>query len=594
MLLHFRMCCGSLICSCLCCRCCRTNIHSDGKKHKCCKLDKKLGKNPGKPIVVPLVRRAIYALPDLSGMDVLQIILDNPNGWFYPGNFVSGTVILRTSEPVKARAVEVIFQGKAKTSWYVSESYRHEGKLHTENVLYSSEIMYVKESKCVWAPPPGQKHLPVGEMRFPFQFHIPPNAPPTFEGSFGFIRYFIKAKIDRPWRIDNRHQVGFTVLPHFDLNSLPYSGYPLLRDSHQEIGCCCFKHGRLMIRLIVQKSGFVPGELIPVRVEIQNHASKGVKKILTEVYQIQHFTAERCSNRVVYVPHIQQHANMLQKEHRQVVATTQKTFNEPRVGNWTFEDVLQLTPVVPSFNICQIIQVDYIIKVSVVTTSTFYSTVAADVPMLVGSIPVRNMIAMPAEGIRTGDTLVPPQPSAPPPDYVPQLMPAQVTSTFVTDDPTNEEKAPDYKPQYFFYPPAVPDNSTPNPSAPIGEGAEIGFKEKPMDNGNMVGAFGEQGNKMKIGSGFEESDAMRRVKKALEEMEMTEKKDDEKEVEEEKIEEEMEKERLLEKEEGDGKKVEEIGKDEDLEMIDVMDNINEGEDLKQEDLMEKKSPSKDP
>ncbi|CAD5213397.1 unnamed protein product [Bursaphelenchus okinawaensis] len=402
-----------------------------------------------------MLRQVLDSLPDFSGMDVLRIELDNPNGWFYPGSFVAGTVIIRTSDAVKARAVEVIFQGKAKTSWYVSESYRHDNKTHTENVLYQSEVFYANDNKCLWAPPPGQKHLPVGEMRFRFQFPIPTNAPPTFEGTYGFIRYFIKVKIDRPWRIDNRHQIGFTVLPHFDLNSVPYSGYPLLRENHKEIGCCCFKHGRLMVRLIVPKSGFVPGELIPIRVEIQNHATKGVKKISTQVNQIQHFTADRRSNRILFVPHLSQNPDIMQKHYTQVVAQTQKVFNEPRTGNWTFDDVLQMTPVVPSFNICQIIQVQYTLTVKVSSENTFSNTVECEVPMLVGSIPVRNIMPMPAEGIRTGDTLVPPQPSAPPPDYEPRVMSSNVNGELVKDDPNDEEKAPNYKPQYFYYPPNV-------------------------------------------------------------------------------------------------------------------------------------------
>lgn len=70
------------------------------------------------------------------------------------------------------------------------------GKTRRETVPYYSEIIYVDQSVYVWNSTES-KRLPVGENRFPFSFILPTNCPPTFEGSVGFIRYFIKAKIDR-------------------------------------------------------------------------------------------------------------------------------------------------------------------------------------------------------------------------------------------------------------------------------------------------------------------------------------------------------------------------------------------------------------
>ena len=35
--------------------------------------------------------------------------------------------------------------------------------------------------------------MPAGEHYLPFSFSLPPNLPPSFEGDYGYIRYWAKA-----------------------------------------------------------------------------------------------------------------------------------------------------------------------------------------------------------------------------------------------------------------------------------------------------------------------------------------------------------------------------------------------------------------
>jgi hypothetical protein len=104
---------------------------------------------------------------------------------------------------------------------------------------------------------------------------LPINLPPTFEGSIGFIRYYIKAKIDRPWRIDNVVQRAFTVTPHFDLNSINYAGLvsfeisstnsfyfqPTVKQMSKDLGFLLFKHGHVNVKIMLAKTGYVSGKL---------------------------------------------------------------------------------------------------------------------------------------------------------------------------------------------------------------------------------------------------------------------------------------------------------------------------------------------
>lgn len=63
--------------------------------------------------------------------------------------------------------------------------------------------------------------LPAGQHTFPFQLQLPQDLPPSFEGAYGYIRYWAKATIDKPWKFDQHTKRAFTVIPSLDLNQQP-------------------------------------------------------------------------------------------------------------------------------------------------------------------------------------------------------------------------------------------------------------------------------------------------------------------------------------------------------------------------------------
>jgi hypothetical protein len=62
--------------------------------------------------------------------------------------------------------------------------------------------------------------LHAGNHLFPFQFVLPINIPGSFEGkSSCYVRYWLKANIDRPWKFDPEYKMLFTVGSVLDLNT---------------------------------------------------------------------------------------------------------------------------------------------------------------------------------------------------------------------------------------------------------------------------------------------------------------------------------------------------------------------------------------
>jgi len=61
--------------------------------------------------------------------------------------------------------------------------------------------------------------LSPGEHSFPFEFRLPEeNLPSTFEGKHGYVKYWLKAILDRPWKDDMAIVEPFTVTERVDVN----------------------------------------------------------------------------------------------------------------------------------------------------------------------------------------------------------------------------------------------------------------------------------------------------------------------------------------------------------------------------------------
>uniref|UniRef100_A0A915DPP9 Arrestin-like N-terminal domain-containing protein n=1 Tax=Ditylenchus dipsaci TaxID=166011 RepID=A0A915DPP9_9BILA len=225
-------------------------------------------------------------------VDIFRIEIFSDTGVFFPGQPVNGRLIAALREPVKARAVVVYVVGRAHTYW---EESRSNGSHNTTDV-YTAEFVYLNLQIPVWLPNnPTFPFVPAGMQEFPFHFTLPLNCPPSFEGFYGFIRYFCRAKIDRPWRVDDTTATAFTVMPIFDLNLVLYANSSVGRQFSEMITtCCCCDHGRIIVDASVSKCGLVPGETAVVLVNVQNLSSKYVYQIEIVLNEISRNVGQHC------------------------------------------------------------------------------------------------------------------------------------------------------------------------------------------------------------------------------------------------------------------------------------------------------------
>ncbi|KAI6215068.1 hypothetical protein M3Y94_00341600 [Aphelenchoides besseyi] len=382
----------------------------------------------------------------------MRIDFDSQRGVYFPGQMVTGTVHIRSKEEIKARSVTVSIVGKAKTQWTVwEEEHHHQANTnrgtHRHSIPYTSEIVYIDQTMSVWQPPPNTKRLPMGENRFAFSFLIPPVAPPTFEGTIGFIRYVCKAKIDRPYHIDNKVTRAFTVSPHFDLNTIPYVACPTSHRIGRELGVLFFKHGRVDANVHLPRVGFTPGESISLRMDISNSSKRDIVQIECALIQTANCSAKRHSS-VIYHS-IYRHKDIETREESRIVFEHLEDFKVAKLSSATYQRSFTIPPVVPSFNICPIIQVGYYLKVKIVAKNYVKNKVGCEIPILLGTIPISNTSTTQTNEQPSG-LLVPPMPSAPP-DYETSVQGIRYEDSIfksnMSEDP--DEKVPDYIPQYI-------------------------------------------------------------------------------------------------------------------------------------------------
>lgn len=65
--------------------------------------------------------------------------------------------------------------------------------------------------------------IPAGSHTYNFSAKLPDSLPSSFESQFGYVRYTVKAILNRPWKFDQECKAAFTVVSPLDLNKVPES-----------------------------------------------------------------------------------------------------------------------------------------------------------------------------------------------------------------------------------------------------------------------------------------------------------------------------------------------------------------------------------
>lgn len=176
----------------------------------------------------------------------LQIDVDGRTT-FQPGQAVTGRLTVEVLKDVQVTAIRLLARGKETTSFSVKKGGgRGNQKCEESYIHYQHLITFFGFS--MESGRTGGASLQEGTYEYPFQFVIPPSAPPSYHcrmaAGTAELEYILRATVDIPRGFDGKKEVRLVVLP-----TIARQQYDQLRDMRKVVsnknvalaidpGCC--------------------------------------------------------------------------------------------------------------------------------------------------------------------------------------------------------------------------------------------------------------------------------------------------------------------------------------------------------------------
>ncbi|XP_068852967.1 arrestin domain-containing protein 2 isoform X2 [Aphelocoma coerulescens] len=279
------------------------------------------------------------------------------------GELLHGRVQLELRGALRVRALEVCARGLATVHWRESRSMGL-------NVVYRdyTACQTFLYRRCQLIHDNGEATvLQAGRHEFPFTFQLPETLATSFEGKHGSVRYWVKAKLHRPWSTVKKAKKEFTVIEPIDINT-PALLAPQAGAKEKLARAWYCSRGQVSVTAKIDRKGYTPGEVIPIFAEIDNCTSRAVVP-KAAIIQTQTFIARGTK-----------------KQKKSVVTSiTGDPIPAGKREVWHGR-ALKIPPVGPSILQCRIIQVEYSLKVCVDIPGT--SKLLLELPLVIGTIPL--------------------------------------------------------------------------------------------------------------------------------------------------------------------------------------------------------------
>ncbi|XP_065904700.1 arrestin domain-containing protein 3-like [Dysidea avara] len=324
----------------------------------------------------------------MGKLKAFVINLNGNNPVYFAGSSVEGNVLLELTEPKQTQGISIVLSGQAYTHWTEQHHYHdhhghhhhghhhhhhHGAGSHTETVHYTdSEIILNNVVLQLWGSGRDSQQIAPGRYEFPFNFQLPSNLvlPTSFEGTVGYIRYSLTATIARSWKFNHTTKRAITVNEIVDIN-VPQLTAPLSSSNEKTVCCLCCASGPISLAVTIDRGGYCPGESIAISTEAENHTNRRIRAVRASLEQ-----------RAVYYA----------RGHSRTSNRTVQTIEGPGMeaggtSNWSNE-LLPIPATVPSIASCRILNVSYVLHVSLDIPNAIDLQVS--LPITIGNIPFKG------------------------------------------------------------------------------------------------------------------------------------------------------------------------------------------------------------
>ena len=194
----------------------------------------------------------------------ILINLDRNDPFYFTDETISGVVNWNiTADEIQAHEVYITLIGEAGFQVVHVSHGKNGATRHT--TYYHIPFYSIKFPFSI--PKAGENELILkqGEYSWPFRIPLAKNLPPTIldPQSYPHVRYYLQVVIDRPWYKRNTKETKYiTVYPHVSILENPQCLQTAVSES---------RNRKLVeLKCSLKKSGYVPGELIEIALEIKN------------------------------------------------------------------------------------------------------------------------------------------------------------------------------------------------------------------------------------------------------------------------------------------------------------------------------------
>lgn len=230
-------------------------------------------------------------------LEEFSINLDPTQLVFYPGQRLNGVVFINLNDDMDMKYLKIKFIGVSCCQWKDS------------GIAASAKDTIVSKETCLFGnlkPNLQNFNHSAGKYSYPFSFNIPSDIPSTFEDipnekrkksaeTFGYIRYMLKAKINKPWKFDYKVKQPIIINEFIDTNLSQYVCGPgnELREKSTS-WCSCFgkkSQSDLEFTASIDRGCYCPGEPILVNAHVLNKTSSHFNSLTAELRQLIRFKA---------------------------------------------------------------------------------------------------------------------------------------------------------------------------------------------------------------------------------------------------------------------------------------------------------------
>ncbi|XP_052752331.1 arrestin domain-containing protein 2-like [Galleria mellonella] len=214
------------------------------------------------------------------------ISLNERAGIYYAGQEISGALNFKLEHTLTFRAITLQITGAGRVQWIEKETIKYHDMKHYGETMYKGTEEYFNHVQILCGGQ-GVSQLQPQDYTLTFKFQIPHSAPSSFKGNHGYVCYHIVAYIEflDPLMPCEEVMREIQVIAPYRLYKSRLSinePITLIFDEMYSSGCLC-EPNPLHITIVLSRSGFCPGDTVPITVKAVNESGVKVLAIIFEI-----------------------------------------------------------------------------------------------------------------------------------------------------------------------------------------------------------------------------------------------------------------------------------------------------------------------